>query len=171
MERDWIGEILDNSAEREELDEKDMYEGPFIGRIAKSYKVGLLVAGVLMLAFAIFAYAVDDGGSREWSFLLFAIDALIWLYVPTVVSCRVEISKDMIAEQYLVVFIRVRREIAWNDVKYRKIRQDDLTGKVDRVHLYNADGKRVMSFDRGTIGFSRILKLAKRSAIKDIDKK
>jgi hypothetical protein len=163
--------ILDDSAEREELDEKDMYKGLFIGGFAKSYKVLLLVSGVFMLAFAIFAYAVDDGGSRELSFLLFAIDAFIWLLALTAFSYRVEISKDMIAEQYLIVFVTVRREIKWSDVKYKKIKQNDSTGNPESIKLYNEFGKKVMTFDRGTIGFSRILKLAKRSAIKDIDKK
>ena len=92
MGRDWVDEILDDSAEREELDEKDMNEGLFIGRLAKSYKVGLLVAGVLMLVLAIIVCATDDGSGGEYIFLTFAIDAFIWLLAPTAFSYRAEIS-------------------------------------------------------------------------------
>ena len=167
----WLDGILDSSAETEETGEKYMYKGLFIGRLAKSYKVLLLVCGTIMLAFAILAYSVDEGGSRDLSYLLFFFDAFIWLLAPSAFSYRVEMDGDMIAEQYLVVFVTVRREIKWSDVKYKKIKQNDSTGKPESIKLYNEFGEKVMTFDRGTIGFSRILKLTKRSAIKDIDKK
>ena len=37
--------------------------------------------------------------------------------------------------------------------------------------LYDVNGKRLMSFDSATVGFGRIVKMAKRSAIRDYNKK
>ena len=156
-----MADYLEASAECEEL---DLPKGEFIGKMGKAYKVALSIASFVSLAIGIpttFVWHEDVGVV----FLIIGIAAL--LVLPTIISYRCIVNKISLKEEYLVLFIKLKKEVLWDTVKYKKI----TFGNNNSIKLYDANGKRLMSFDSATVGFGRIVKMAKRSSIKDYNKK
>ena len=156
-----MADYLEASAECEEL---DLPKGEFIAKMGKAYKIALSIAAFVSLVIGIpttFIWHEDVG----IIFLILGIVAL--LVLPTIVSYRCIVNKISLKEEYLVLFIKLKKEVLWDSVKYRKI----TTGNNKSIKLYDVNGKRLMSFDSATVGFGRIVKMAKRSAIRDYNKK
>ena len=156
-----MADYLDASAECEEL---DLPKGESIAKIGKAYKVALSIASSVSLAIGIpmtFVWKEDVG----ILFLVLGIVAL--LVLPTIISYRCIVNKIFLQEEYFVLFVKVQKKVLWDSVKYKKIR----FGNNKSIKLYDANGKRLMSFDSATVGFGRIVKMAKRSSIKDYDKR
>ena len=52
-------------------------------------------------------------------FLVLGIGAL--LVLPTIISYRCIVNKISLKEEYFVLFIKLKKEVLWDTVKYRKI--------------------------------------------------
>ena len=155
-----LNDIFESCAEREEL---DLPSGEFVARNGKAFNLTLLVAslvsitvGALLLIFL----------SEEIGILFLVLGLCLLPILPTIFSYKCIINKTIMKEEYLVLCWRRQREISWSDVKYRKI----IIGNNKTIKLYDTNKKRLISFDSMTVGFNRILKLAKRSWIVDLQK-
>lgn len=158
----FLGDYLEASAQGEEL---DLPKGEFIAKSGKAYKAALSIASFVSLAIGIpmtFVYHEDVG----IIFLVLGIGALLCL--PTIISYRCVVNKIFLKEEYFVLFIKFKKEVLWEDVKYRKI---TIGRKNNSIKLYDANRKRLISFDGATVGFGRIVKMAKRGSIRDYNKK
>lgn len=157
----FLGDYLEVSAQGEEL---DLPKGEFIAKSGKAYKAALSIASFVSLAIGIPMTFVchEDVGII---FLVLGIGAL--LVLPTIISYRCVVNKIFLKEEYFVLFIKFKKEVLWEDVKYRKI----TIGRNNSIKLYDANRKRLISFDGATVGFRRIVKMAKRGSIRDYNKK
>ena len=156
-----MADYLETSAECEEL---DLPKGEFIAKMGKAYKIALSIAAFVSLVIGIpttFIWHEDVG----IIFLILGIVAL--LVLPTIISYRCVVNKIFLKEEYLILFIKFKKEVLWESVKYKKI----TIGRNNSIKLYDANRKKLISFDRATVGFDRIVKMAKRSSVKDYNKK
>ena len=156
-----LADYLEASAEREEL---DLPKGEFVAKMGKAYKIALFIASFVCLAIGIpttFIWHEEVG-------IIFLVLGIAGLFVlPTIISYRCVVNKIFLKEEYFILFIKVKKEVLWDSVKYKKI----IIGRNNSIKLYDANRKKLMSFDGATVGFSRIVKMAKRSSIKDYNKK
>ena len=152
-----LADCLEAFAEAEEL---DLPQGEFVARMGKAYKFSLSMASLASLAVGIRSAFVlrEDAGII---FLVLGIAAL--LILPTIISYRCVVNKISLKEEYFVLFVKLKKEVLWDTVKYKKI----TVGKNKYIKLYDANKKRLISFDSATVGFGRIVKLANRSSIKN----
>ena len=155
-----LADLLESYAEREEL---DLPNGEFAARIGKAYKIALSIAAFVSLLIGIPATFIwnEEVGII---FLLLGIGALFVL--PSTISYRCVVNKISLKEEYFVLFIKVKKEVLWDTVKYRKVK----TKNNKSIKLYDSNRKKLMSFDAAIVGFGRIVKMAKRSSIKDYNK-
>lgn len=157
-----IDQILDNQAENEEL---DLPSGNFVAKISKGTKIIFIssaIAGIILGI--IFRYF--EGGA--WlSALCFALSLAIILSLPTWFSYKGYISRETMREEYLIVFFKVIKEVEWKDIKFKKLKRDEY-GDINTIKFYDENMKKLMSFDKGTVGFTRIVKMAKKGSIKEI---
>ena len=156
-----MADYLEASARCEEL---HLPKGEFVGKMGKAYKIALSIASFVSLLLGTpttFLWHEDVG----IIFLVFGIAAL--LVLPTIISYRCVVNKISLKEEYFVLFIKLKKEVLWESVKYRKIKM----GKNNSIKLYDSNRKKLMSFDGATVGFGRIVKMAKRSSIEDYNKK
>ncbi|MBE6685486.1 MAG: hypothetical protein E7592_07575 [Ruminococcaceae bacterium] len=163
MSRDYLGPIMDAKAELEEMNE-NINGHSFTGRVARAYKNCVLffsIGAVVMGLVCMFAFMATDV-----AILCFVLGGAGALCLPTLYSYRVNVNRETITESFSILFlIKISKTVNWSDIKYRK----HVVGQNEALYLYNKDKKRVMGFDKGTIGYSRILKMATRSSIKKIE--
>ncbi|MBR2024183.1 MAG: hypothetical protein IKA02_00055, partial [Clostridia bacterium] len=88
-------------------------------------------------------------------------------YLPTGLSYRGYISRETMREEYLIVFFKVIKEVEWKDIKFKKLKRDEY-GEIEGIKFYDENMKKLMSFDKATVGFTRIVKMAKKGSIKEI---
>ena len=163
MSKDYLGPTLDAKAELEEMDES-LNADSFTGRLARAYKNVVLISAAAFIAMGFICLLVFM--ATDVAVLCFVLGGAAALCLPTLYSYRVYVTRETITESLSILFfIKLSKTVNWSDIKYRK----HVIGQNEALYLYNKDKKRVMGFDRGTIGYSRILKMAKRSAIKKID--
>ena len=156
-----LTDYLEASAEAEEL---DLPKGEFVAKMGRAYKIALSIASLVSLAIGIpstFIWREEVGNI----FLVLGIAAL--LILPTIISYRCVVNKIFLKEEYLILFIKIKKEVLWESVKYKKI----IIGRNNSIKLYDANRKKLISFDGATVGFGRIVKMAKRSSINDYNKK
>ena len=150
-------DLLEISTEAEELEIKN---GEFVAKMGKAYKIALSIAAFLSLAVGIpstFVWHVDVG----IIFLVLGIAAA--LVLPTILSYRCIVNKISLTEEYFALFVKRKKEVLWESVKYRKLK----TEKNKSLKLYDANKRKLISFDSMTVGFDRIAKMAKRSSVKE----
>ncbi len=99
--------------------------------------------------------------------LFFALGLCLLLLLPYFLSYKCLISKELMKEEYFILFFKKEKTIYWSDVKYKKVK---IGGSNKSITLYNASKKRLISFDELVVGFERVIKLAKRSSVKDMKK-
>ena len=156
-----LNEILDDAVKSEELELP--YEKELICRMGRIYKILLASGGTLMTLIGI---PLCLGESMEVGILCLILATAAWLILPTFISYRCYADKVSIKEEYLILFIKCRKEVLWSDVKYRKIK----SGSNESLTLYDKDQKKLISFDGAMVGYNRMLKMAKRSQISQIKK-
>lgn len=93
--------------------------------------------------------------------LCYVISALALLILPTMISYKCYVSKTSLKEKYFILFIKIEKEILWEDIKYKKVR----TGQNNSITFYNKDKKKLMSFDGALVGYNHIVRMAKQSSI------
>ena len=156
-----LSDCLKESAAGEEL---NLPKGEFVAKMGKGYKIALSVASIVSLAIGIPSIFVWH---EEVGIIFLVLGIIALLILPTMISYRCVVNKISFKEEYLILFIKIKREVSWDLVRYRKI----TTGRNQSIKLYDASGKRLMAFDDAIVGYGRIVKMAKRSSIKDYDKR
>lgn len=157
-----IDEILDNQAEMEEL---DLPSGNFVATISKGYKILFLLVGIICVLTGIVLLNFVE---EVWlSGIVIALGLVSLLYLPTCLSYKGYISRETMREEYLIIFFKIIKEVEWKDIKFKKIKRDEY-GEIDGIKFYDENMKKLMSFDKATVGFTRIVKMAKKGSIKEI---
>ncbi len=157
-----IDEILDNQAEMEEL---DLPSGNFVATISKGYKILFLLVGIICVLTGIVLLNFVE---EVWlSGIVIALGLVSLLYLPTCLSYKGYISRETMREEYLIVFFKVIKEVEWKDIKFKKLKRDEY-GEINTIKFYDENMKKLMSFDKATVGFTRIVKMAKKGSIKEI---
>lgn len=144
-------------------EESDLPKDEFVSKMRKNFKIALSVAAFTSFAIGIlltFILRVTVG----ILFLVLGIAAL--LILPTILSYRCVVNKISLKEEFFVLFIKFKKEVLWESVKYRKI----TVGDNSSIKLYDSNGKKLISFDDTIVGFDRIVKMSKRSSITDYRK-
>ena len=155
-----MNDFFESSAEGESL---NLSGGEFVARNGKTFNLTLLVASLVSIAVGALLLIFL---SEKIGILFLVLGLCLLPILPTMFSYKCIINKTIMREEYLVLCWKHRREISWSDVKYRKI----IIGNNKSIKLYDTNKKRLISFDGTTVGFNRILKLAKRSWIVDLQK-
>ena len=151
----YINEILDNTVK---LEEADLPYKNFVARMGKWYKILLSIGAAAMILLGLPMYFIWE---PTVGILCFVIAGLALLILPTMISYKCYVSKTSIKEKYFILFIKIEKEILWEDIKYKKIR----IGQNNSITFYNKDKKKLMSFDGALVGYNHIVKMAKRSSI------
>ena len=99
--------------------------------------------------------------------LLFVPGLCLLLLLPSFLSYKCLINKELIQEEYFILFFKKKKTIYWNDVQYKKVK---IGGVNKSITLYNENKKQLVSFNELIVGFERVIKLAKRCSIKDMKK-
>ena len=73
----------------------------------------------------------------------------------------------MIFYNFYDVFFKIIKEVEWKDIKFKKLKRDEY-GEINTIKFYDENMKKLMSFDKETVGFTRIVKMAKKGSIKEI---
>ena len=157
-----MDEILDNQAEMEEF---DLPSGNFVATISKGYKILFLLVGIVCILTGIVLLNLVE---EVWlSGIVIALGLVSLLYLPTCLSYKGYISRETMREEYLVVFFKIIKEVEWKDIKFKKLKRDEY-GEIDGIKFYDENMKKLMSFDKATVGFTQIVKMAKKGSIKEI---
>ena len=150
-------DLLESSAEAEELEIKS---DEFVAKLGKAYKIALSIAAFLSLAVGIPSTFVWH---EEVGIIFLVVGTAAMLVLPTLLSYRCVVNKISLKEEYFVLFVKCKKEVLWESVKYRRLK----TGKDKSLKLYDANKRKLISFDGMTVGFDRIAKMAKRSSVKE----
>lgn len=152
-----MSDLLESSAEYEELN-SDLNCKEFVAKVGKAYKITLLVASALGFAFGLLMFIWI--GERV-ALIFLCLGCCGFLLLPTLFTWRCTVNRQSINEEYFILFIKFKKRISWDEIKYQKIRLD----KDKNIIFYNQNKKRLISFDGTTVGFNKILKMAKQKGI------
>lgn len=155
-----LNDIIETSAEKETLDLKS---GEFVAKNGKTFKVVFTLAAIISTAVGLLIHFFEGIESNGVEYLFLCIGVLAFLLLPTLLTYRCTINKFSMKEEYFIVFVKVEKEVLWENVKYKRIRK----GRNQSITFYNSEKKRLISFDNGLVGYSRILKMAKQRAVKN----
>lgn len=113
--------------------------------------------------------AIAIGGTLMFfwdvAMIFLALGLCLLLLLPTFLSYKCLIKKELMEEEYFILFFKKKKTIYWRDVKYKKVKTN---GRNKSITLYDAHKKRLIAFDELIVGFERVVKLAKRSRIKNL---
>lgn len=161
----YLFEILDDMVS---LEEDDLSSSKFTATIGKVYKIVLSIAAIVCIGLSfVIAFVLDsiDVG------IVFAVLGVIALFfLPTVFSYRCYVDNISIREEYLIIFIKKRKQADWQDIKYKIITKDRF-GKVAGIKFLNGDMKKLLEFDNIIAGFGLIVQMAKRKRVREIKSK
>ena len=159
-----IGELNNYFEMSAEIESFDLPHGEFVARICKPFRLVLIVVLILTacvgLLFSVFI-------NKEIGYLFLGFSVCLTLILPTILSYKCTINKELLKEEYYVIIFKRYKEILWSNVKYRK----STVGRNKSIKLYDENRKLLIAFDGTTVGYRRILKLAKRSFIKELPKR
>lgn len=147
-------EYLEACARCEEL---ELPRGEFVATYCKDYKKQMAISSGIAIAIGcplMFFWDV--------AVLFFVLGLFLLLLLPTFFSYKCLINKELMAEEYFILCFKTKKIIYWSDVRYKKVK---MGGSNKSITLYNANKKRLISFDELIVGFERVIKLAKRSSI------
>ena len=155
-------EYLDASAAYEEL---DLPNGEFVARNGKSFKKAMVVSTVLAICMGLLILFLNR---EAWDVAVFVLSlgALMLILWPTFLTYRCTVNKISLKEEYWILCFKCKKEVLWKDIKYKKLKN----GRTKSITFYNANKKRLMSFDSSIVGFTKIGKMAKRSSILEFKK-
>ena len=113
--------------------------------------------------------AIAIGGTLMFfwnvAMIFLALGLCILLLLPTFLFYKCLINKELMEEEYFILFFKKKKTIYWRDVKYKKVKTN---GRNKSITLYDAHKKRLIAFDELIVGFERVVKLAKQSRIKNL---
>ncbi len=155
-----LNAVFEACAKREAL---DLPSSEFVAKNCKAFNLTLLVASLVSVAAGTLLLILVN---EEIGILFLVLGSCLLPILPTIFSYKCLVNKTVMREEYWVLCWKRQKEILWSDVKYRKIK----IGNNNSIKLYGINKKRLISFDGTTVGFNRIMKLAKRSWIVDLQK-
>ena len=164
---------LDISARLEEK-EIQISSGAFTAYYSKSFKKVFLIMTVVMFVISILstiggisAFIAEEltiEGMICSVVFFFGITLFCLLCIPTIISYRCYVNDDSLREEYLILFFKKKKLVAWSDVKYIKIKQDE-HNQVWKVSLFNCNKRRILALSSSVVGLTQIAKKAKRKKI------
>ena len=155
----FIFEYLEACARCEEF---ELPKGEFVATYCKDFKKQMaIMAGI--------AFGIGCPLMFVWNVavLLFVPGLCLLLLLPSFLSYKCLINKELIQEEYFILFFKKKKTNYWNDVQYKKVK---IGGVNKSITLYNENMKQLISFNELIVGFERVIKLAKRRSIKDMKK-
>lgn len=148
-------EYLEACARCEEL---ELPKGEFVATYCKSFKKLIAIMSGIAIAIGCPLMFLWDV-----AILFFVLGLCLLSLLPTFLSYECLITEELMKEEYFILFFKKEKIIYWNDVKYRKVKM----GRSNRsITLYDANKKRLISFDELIVGFERVNKLTKRIGIR-----
>ena len=156
MKTQYLSKALESSARAEEID------NPSLGRIGKGYRYGLTVASLCSIVVGCLLVFVVEDIVSGWSFL--SVGILASLLLPSVLTYRCQADRKQIKVSYFVLFLRRSKTVYWRDICYKKIRHGS-NGEPISLCLYDSRKKKQFHIDSGVVGFTRILRIAKKKNI------
>ena len=155
-------EYFDSDAACEEL---DLPNGEFVARFGKLYRKYMVIFPSVAICLGLFILWLDIE-QLDISLIFLTLGGLLLLLAPTFLTYRCTVNKVLLKEEYWILCFKCKKEVLWNDIKYKKLKY----GRTNSITFYNANKKRLLSFDASIVGFKRICKMAKRSSILDFKK-
>ena len=150
-------EYFDACAACEEL---DLPHGDFVARFGKMYRKSMVIFSAVAICPGLFILWLDIE-QLDIAPIFLTFGGLLLLLTPTFLTYRCTVNKVSLKEEYWILFFKCKKEVLWNDIKYKKLKY----GRTNSITFYNANKKRLLSFDASIVGFKRICKMAKRSSI------
>ena len=140
-------------------EEASLYTESFVAIIARGYRYSALIVCIVGLGMGYFLYVpVQDPGVG----MIFGVLGIVGLLIlPTCFTYRCYVDQSMMKVSYFLLCFRVRKEVLWQDIAYKRIRRD-IKGKPLSIRLYGRDKKKLISFDNTIAGFGPIVRMAKR---------
>ena len=157
----YLTEWLNDSRIEEEA---SLYTKSFVATIAKAYKYSTLIVCIVGLGMGYFlSVPVQDPGVG----IIFGVLGIVGLLMlPTCFTYQCHVDQSMMKESLFILCFRVRKEVFWQDVAYKRIRRDP-KGKPLSIRLYDKNKKKLISFGNTIAGFGPIVRMAKNiSALK-----
>ena len=141
-------------------EESELPKGEFVAKYCKSYKK-------LMAIMSGIAIAIGGTLMFFWdvAILFLLLGFCLLSLLPTFLSNKCLINKELMEEEYFILFFKKKKTVYWRDVKYKKVKTN---GRNKSITLYDAHKKRLIAFDELIVGFERVITLAKRSQIKNL---
>ncbi len=150
-----LSKLLNNMREGEE---EKLPSNQFTLSVGRGYKVAVLATAILGMGMGYFLSVPIQEPQTGMIFGVIGLIALLLL--PTYVSYRGYVDKNVLSTEYFVLFFKVKKECLWREVAYKKVKRDS-KGNASSICLYTASGRRRISFDFAIVGFGRIVKMAK----------
>ena len=155
----FLCQALEASATGEEM---DLPSGQFAAYVSKSYPYALSLAAIIGISLgSVLLFLLQDTVAGTAFFSLGVVAALM---LPTLFSYRCYVDSDSLKEEYFILFIKRTHQVKWSSIRYRTVRTD-ASGNPLSIRFYNANKKKVIAFDSSIVGFTRIMRLAKRKGI------
>ena len=145
-------------------EEASLYAKSFVATIAKAYRYSTLAVTIVGLGMGYFLSVPVQDPAVGMIFGTLGIVGL--LILPTCFTYRCHVDQSMMKESYFILCFRVRKEVLWKDIAYKRIRRDSKRKPLS-IRLYDRNKKKLISFDNTIAGFGPILRMAKNiSALK-----
>lgn len=154
-----ISKYLQSSSSAEE---GSLPSGAFVAYIGKKVTVSLTLTAVLGIAMGLLLSILGQDFVAGCAFGI--VGLLSALFLPTFLSYRCYVDSDVLTESYYILFFRKKREVLWRDIQFKATRTA-ADGSVLSLRFYNRNRKKLLSFDSSIVGFSRIVRMAKRKSI------
>ena len=156
-------EIFENLAKLESL---KLSSNNFVARTPKSHKIIFVVGAIFFASLGAFLAIFDN---PELSIAMFIMGAIFMLLLPTLLTYKLYVNHSYLSEEYYVLFIKIINKVKWGDIKFKKITKVHRTNPSriasTRITFYNSKKKRLMIIFSDTVGFDRIVKMAKNKNI------
>ena len=150
------------NASRKDEEEQTISTRSFSGCVSKVEKIVMVVLCVIGLGLGtVLCFPLH---SPNAGVVLLALGLIALPALPTYLSYRCFVDTYTLKAEYYILCFKVKKEVLWKDVRYKKVKRDKY-GEALSIRLYNADRKKLISFDCGIVGFGRIVKLAKIKGI------
>lgn len=144
------------------VEELDLPSGQFAAYVGRSYTCALILTAVIGISLGSALMFLLQDSVAGTAFLSLGVVAV--LILPTLLSYRCCVDSDSLKEEYFILFIKRTRQVKWRSICYRKVRTD-VGGNLLSVRFFDSNKKKLIAFDSSIVGFTRIMRLAKRKGI------
>lgn len=165
MSRYGIHELFEYFDFEAACEEFDLPHGDFVARFGKLYRKSMVIFATVAICLGLFILWLDIE-KLDIASIFLTLGGLLLLLALTFLTYRCTVNKVLLKEEYWILCFKCKKEVLWNDIKYKKLKY----GRTNSITFYDANKKRLMSFDASIVGFSRICKMAKRNSILEFKK-